>query len=72
MGMHLWGGRPGAVSKRNFSLVRVVAARIIGTPPDESHGLQGMPPVWAQCVSLLQIPNRHVGAAWVSLEPWAI
>ena len=33
MGMHLWGGRPGAVSKRIFSLVRVVAARIIGASP---------------------------------------
>ena len=32
MGMHLRGGRPGAVSKRNFSLVRVVPAAIIGTP----------------------------------------
>ena len=29
-------GRPGAVSKRNFSLVRVVPAAIIGTPPHVS------------------------------------
>ena len=72
MGMHLWGGRPGAVSKRNFSLVRVVRAGVFGTPPNPLRTWSQehlAPPQHCNSLAFRLISSQWAAAAAQRLQP---